>query len=944
MTTQFPRRLSLLRVHPLDSPVVALAVRMEERGAGRAALAEAGAVKFHGDRVLGAFHADNAAAIAGLGEFVGDAPLTAHRLAAALAQTGADAAALGAGAWDTSELAELLIPASADDSLPQLAARLGLEWPSGEPADAPGVVADAHAARAVYLALVERARSLHAGALRRLADLLARAHSPLADLTAALADAPAPQSGPIGAFDEPALASRLERPRSLGAPTPPKPFAPGEVGALLAEDGPFARRFPRYEPRAEQAAMAEAVARALSAGSGEGPRHLLVEGGTGIGKSVAYLLPAVLFALRNNARVVVSTNTINLQEQLITKDVPDLLDALRGEPGFDADRFRCAQLKGKANYLCLRRWEAHANGEPGSTDEARMLAKTLAWLNETRAGDRAELRLSGAETASWERMSASGFSACPGAREGACFYRHARDEAAAAHLLVVNHALLLSDLQVGGSLLPDYDFLIVDEAHNLETEATRQFGFRVSQSTVEDLVERLGAVIHSFGNAVRVSAMEQARKESADLRRDEAQTPLYAVRDAWARLTMGVAEFAAAQRGESDDGELRITRAERAQPAWSALDIAWDAFDRSAAEAADRAAALLREMESLPAGAVPALDQLKGELTEWLTDQAEARVKARSFVSDPDDQTVYWVGRGANLSMNGAPLDVAPRLREDLFDQKRAVVLTSATLAVSGGFAHVRDRLGVEDPEEIAFGSPFDYGKAALLCLPTDAPEPSNPRYADAVADMLDALAQMSDGRTMALFTSHAALRAAASRLRKTLPRRGIGVLAQGPDGTPQQLLARFRSRPRAILLGTASFWEGVDVGNAALKTLVVARLPFNVPTEPIFAARSEQYEKQAFMQYAVPQAALRFRQGFGRLIRGKGDRGVVVALDSRIVSKAYGRLFLDSIPPAATMRAPFRELAPAIRRWLADADGEGDDRARRTRRPAPGAAAALRL
>ena len=171
----------------------------------------------------------------------------------------------------------------------------------------------------------------------------------------------------------------------------------------------------------------------------------------------------------------------------------------------------------------------------------------------------------------------------------------------------------------------------------------------------------------------------------------------------------------------------------------------------------------------------------------------------------------------------------------------------------------------------------------------------------------------------MALFTSHAALRAAAARLRKTLPKRGVGVLAQGPDGAPQQLLTRFRRNPRAILLGTASFWEGVDVGNAALKTLVLARLPFNVPTEPIFAARSAQYERDAFMQYAVPQAVLRFRQGFGRLIRGKGDRGVVVALDSRIATKAYGRVFLESIPPATTMRAPFHELAPAIRRWLAE-------------------------
>ena len=966
--TQFQFGASLLRVHPLDAPVVALAARIEERGADRAVLAAVGAVKFHGDRVLGAFHADDEQAVARLPDFIGGAPLAAHGLSGALAQAGLDAA-LGAGLWDARELAGLLIPASADDALPQLTARLGLEWPSSgdaarrglerptpgdaarrglewptpgdaarlgleQPpsgdaalpgaADASDVVADAHAVRAVHLALVERARALPAGALRRLADLLRRARSPLADLIAALADAPsALGAGPIGALDEAAIASRLERPRSLGTPNPPKPFASGEVGALLADGGPFARRFPRYEPRAEQAAMAEAVARALGAAIGDdGPRHLLVEGGTGIGKSVAYLLPAVLFALRNNARVVISTNTINLQEQLVAKDIPDLLNALREEPGLDVSRFRCAQLKGKANYLCIRRWEARANDDATSPDEARLLAKTLVWLDETRTGDRADLRLDAPEAASWERMSASGFSACAGAREGACFYRHAREEAAAAHLLVINHALLLSDLQVGGSLLPDYDFLIVDEAHNLETEATRQFGFRISHATVEDLVERLGGVIHGFGQAARASAMEQARKESAALRCDEAQAPLYRVRDDWARLMAGLAEFAAAQRGESDDGELRITSAERVQPAWSALDVTWADFERSIAEAAERAAALFREMESLPAGAALALEQLKGDLTEWLADQGEAREKARAFVSQPDDQTVYWIGRGANLSLNGAPLDVAPRLREELFDAKQAVVLTSATLTVGGGFAHVRDRLGVEEPEEVALGSPFDYRKAALLCIPTDAPEPGNPRYAEAVAGMLDEIARMSDGRVMALFTSHAALRAAAARLRKTLPGRGVGVLAQGPDGAPQQLLTRFRRNPRAILLGTASFWEGVDVGNAALKTLVLARLPFNVPTEPIFAARSAQYEREAFMRYAVPQAVLRFRQGFGRLIRGKGDRGVVVALDSRIASKAYGRVFLESIPPATTMRAPFREIAPAIRRWHAD-DGE---------------------
>ncbi len=931
--TESTYRMRLLSVHPLDSPVVALAASMTTNSGGRGRLTAVGAVKCHGSRELDTFHAADASAMVALAGFADGSPIVAHGLADALGEDAASA--MSTGVWDVRELAELLMPASADDSLVQLAARLGVAapstvhphprvpghahpLPSREGGAEPPAVADARLTHAVYLDLIERARGLGAGLLRRLADLLARAHSPLADLVFALAESPASaDAGPIGGIDQQEIARRLERPRSLGMPKPTKPVTADEVRRLLANDGPFAQRFRRYEARGEQAEMAEAVARAFGSTKAEAePHHLLVEGGTGIGKSVAYLLPAVLFALRNNVRVVVSTNTINLQEQLIAKDIPDLLDVLSGVPGLDVSNFRYAQLKGKANYLCLRRWEAAANSDMASTDDARTVAKTLAWLRETRTGDRAELRLSGMELASWDRMSASGFAMCTGAREGACFYRHARDEAASAHLLIVNHSLLLSNLQVGGSLLPDYDYLIVDEAHNLEAEATRQFGFRVSQSTVENLVERLGGVIHGFGTVVRASAIEESRKESADLRRDEAQMPLYKVRDEWAQLTAGLARFTAEQR-ESDEGEIRITASERAQPAWSALDIAWDGFERSAAEASERADALLREMEGLPPETAPVLEPLKGELTEWLIDQAEARQKIRSFFSEPDADTVYWVGRGDNLSLNGAPLDVAPRLHDELFAPKPTVVLTSATLTVAGGFSHVRTRLGVEEPGEVCLGSPFDYKNAALLCLPTDMPEPGDPRYTDAVASVLERLAHVAEGRTMALFTSHAAIRATASRLRRVLPRRGIGVLAQGVDGTPQQLLARFRAQRRAVLLGTASFWEGVDVGNETLKVLVVARLPFNVPTEPIFAARSNQYE-QPFMQYAVPQAVLRFRQGFGRLIRSKGDRGVAVVLDSRITSKSYGRMFLNSMPPATIVKGRFDELAPAVGRWLA--------------------------
>ena len=666
--------------------------------------------------------------------------------------------------------------------------------------------------------------------------------------------------------------------------------------------------------------MARAVAQALGAPSNDGEgHHLVVEGGTGIGKSVAYLLPAILFAARNNVRVVVSTNTINLQEQLISKDIPALIEVLGNVPGVDLSKFRYTQLKGKANYLCLRRWEALANSDLVSPDDARTLAGTLDWLRETKTGDRAELSLRGTDLSTWDRINATNFGTCPGAREGACFYRHAREEANAAHLVVVNHALLLSDMQVGGTVLPDFDYLIIDEAHNLEQEATRQFGFRVSQTTVEELADRLGNVIHSLTNVVRVSPLDDTKREDVQSRMSEAQAPLAEVRDTWAQLMAQMTGFANEQRGElSDEGELRVTSGLRAQPAWSEIEIAWDDFERSFADASNRADALARAMDNLTSDVVPGLDDLKGSMAMWDADQADTRARVTGFVSDPDEMMVYWLGRGGGpLTMNGAPLEVGSRLHDDLFMEKRSVILTSATLTVRGGFQHVRERLGVEDSEELALGSPFDYRKAALLALPADVPEPNAGGYAEAVAEVVAQLALDAGGRTLALFTSHAGVRGTAAALRRKLPAKGIPVLAQAVDGNPQQLIARFQEDPRAVLLGTSSFWEGIDITDNAMKVLVVARLPFNVPTEPVFAARSGLYDSP-FMQFAVPQAVLRFRQGFGRLIRNKNDRGVVVVLDSRITSKPYGKAFLESVPPATVLRGPLAVVLPGVRDWLA--------------------------
>ena len=914
--------MRLFRVQPLDAPLVAMSLDTAGHDAEHGLLQGVAAVKFHAGQVIDTFESDAAGLFPAFPAFVGDAPLVGFELGPAAGFLGAVGIGLGENPWDLQELAALVVPRGADASLDALARELGIASTLDETA-----LGAAHVTLAVYEALVQRMRAQPVALLRRQADLLGRAQSPLAELVSAIADAPTTATGgPMSGVDQRDIQRRLERPRPIGSPKPPQPLDPDEITRLLAVDGPFAAAFPRYEPRLEQIAMTRAVAKAFGDREEQGaPHHLVVEGGTGIGKSVAYLLPAVLFALRNNVRVVISTNTINLQEQLIGKDIPDLINVLSSVPDLDLSEFRYTQMKGKANYLCLRRWEAMANSDLVGTEDARLLARTIGWLQETRTGDRAELGLHGHDLMTWDRMSATAFGTCPGAREGACFYRHARDQAAAAHLVVVNHALLLSNMQVDGSILPDFDYLIVDEAHNLEQEATHQFGFRVSQTTVEELVERLGNVVHSLGNVVRISSLEESPREDVQRRMEEAQLPLYEVRDAWAQLVAKLIAFADESRGQGvgDDGELRITAGLRAQPAWSEIEIAWDAFEHIAERSAERGEALYRAMEELSADVVPSLEDLKGALAEWVGDQAEARGRVAGFVSDPDAQMVYWLGRAAGpLTMNGAPLEVGSRLHDDLFGEMASVVLTSATLAVSGEFGHVRERLGIEDTQELCLGSPFDYKKAALLALPTDVPEPSAAGYGGAVAEIVARLALEAGGRTLALFTSHSGIRTTAAALRKVLPAKGIKVLAQGVDGTPQQLLAGFQEDPKAVLLGTSSFWEGVDIANNAMKVLVVARLPFNVPTEPVFAARSDLYE-QPFMRFAVPQAVLRFRQGFGRLIRNKSDHGVVVVLDSRITSKPYGRSFLASVPPATTLSGPWTEVMSGIHDWLAAPVGE---------------------
>ena len=641
---------------------------------------------------------------------------------------------------------------------------------------------------------------------------------------------------------------------------------------------------------------------------------------------MAYLLPAALFAISKGQRVVISTNTINLQEQLMNKDIPALTQVLEESGLVEPGVLKAALLKGRANYLCLRRWNHLARGESPTIDDARLLSKTSVWMQKTVSGDRAEINLSGRDAGSWNHISAGEKGFCPGLRDGSpCFLRAARERAEQAHIVVVNHALLLSDLARGGGLIPEYQHLVIDEAHNLEDEATRQLGFNVSQEKLDEVWEPQIRLTTQIRQATAAEGLASSIRQESETAVSAVEEDGAKVRQIWARLWAEVERFQANQKsGSSDNGpQMLITSQVRGTQSWTDLHLAWENLDVGLQQAAQNVGRLHRFLEStkLPAaGDQPALIM---ETANLMDDMETLREQFSSILGNPMDEDIHWISndqiRGnATISLNSAPLDVSGTLAAELFHHKDSVVLTSATLSTEGNFEYFKSRVGVSsDSEELLVGSPFDYQKAALLLIPEDMPPPNSDQYVDAMTRVLTDLGTTMKGRTMALFTSYASLRAVAQRLRAPLMGEGVQVLAQSIDGSAQQLMTRFAEEPNSVLLGTASFWEGVDMPPGLLKALVLTRLPFAVPTDPIVKARSDQYE-QPFNQYSVPQAVLRFRQGFGRLIRNKEDRGTIVIMDNRITTKNYGSSFLKSIPPCTLKPSSLTTIGKAAAQWVA--------------------------
>ena len=694
-----------------------------------------------------------------------------------------------------------------------------------------------------------------------------------------------------------------------------------DIANLLTESGPVARVLgaAAFEDRPGQRDMAAFIADVYNDGG-----IALLEAGTGVGKSFAYLVPAIEWARLNGERTVVSTNTINLQEQLVGKDLPILSHAFS-----TGDRtVTFALLKGWRNYLCLSRLEQARAGQDSLFDGARgaELEAIAGWASRTADGSLSDLV---AEPSSdvWDAVAAESDLCtrlkCP--HFDRCFVFAARRRAAEADVVVVNHHLLASDLAVRiasdnwqeAAVLPPYRRLVLDEAHHLEDVAAQHLGTQVSMIGVQRLLGRLernGRGLLPTLAAELSSHDDLLGAASRDLLGRTVLDALGAARR-WADELFG----RLARRLDAEQGAapvLRLTDAFAGDDVWrEGLDVALDnlliAFSKlrdgvetiadrlSIDDPAEMRTRLIGELR----GVVRRLDSAAEGL--------KATLQPVGY-RPPVGPAVRWMERRGrrtpNLTLSAVPLDLAPVLKEALFDRVETVILTSATLAAGGEFTFLEERLGLSLPpsrvtvREI-LPSPFDFGAQCVFGIPTDIPEPRDDEsgHGAAVARVLLELAHASDGGIFALFTSHGQLRRTADAIRGSVAARWP-LLVQG-EGQRDQLLRRFRDAGSAILLGTDSFWEGVDVPGRALRVLILAKLPFKVPSEPLTAARLERLTEagvDGFTHYLVPLAALKLKQGFGRLIRTKSDVGAVVLLDRRVVTKRYGATMLEGLPPAS--------------------------------------------
>ena len=627
---------------------------------------------------------------------------------------------------------------------------------------------------------------------------------------------------------------------------------------FFAAGGVLSRTHPAYEFRRGQLQMAQAVEQAL-----EEKRHLIVEAGTGTGKTLAYLLPVI----RSGKRVIISTNTKNLQEQLFFKDIPFLEQALFPD---GEGKLSVCYMKGRGNYLCRKKlYDLTDQPVLSGLDEIEHYRAIAAWEKTTQTGDRAELAGLPEASALWHKLDARS-ETCLGQKCSSwdkCFITEMHRRAMESNIIIVNHHLFFADLAIkqqaeyapDAGILPEVGAVIFDEAHELEDVAGSYFGVSVSNSRMEELCRDIEASLQR--NRLYTEKMSGAIKSLRE------RSQLF-----FSVLPQGEGRFAFENRREflEENGEEFLGLQQSLQRLGS-------------------------EMENLPSK--------PEEMFAFVRRAQELQVQLGFLMESEDQNTVFWIERrgfrgreSMRVFLQATPIDVAPILKTCLFDNLECAVLTSATLAVSGGFEYFRRRLGLEHVRELVLPSHFDYESQALFYVPPDLPDPRTPQFAVKATERIRRILEITRGRAFVLFTSYAQMRDIYQRLLGEIE---YPMLLQG-DAPKSALLEEFRLTPNAVLFATSSFWQGVDVQGEQLSCVIIDRLPFAVPSDPVVAARVKSIDAEggnAFFQYQVPGAVITLKQGFGRLIRSLHDRGLLMLLDNRILKKQYGRMFIESLP-----------------------------------------------
>jgi len=698
------------------------------------------------------------------------------------------------------------------------------------------------------------------------------------------------------------------------------PLDEDELSSILEPGGEFSKYFKNFEYRSQQVDMLRSVASAFS-----NQNHLFVEAGTGTGKSFAYLIPAAFWAFKNNQRVVVSTNTIALQDQLINKDIPDLCAAL------DLP-LRATVIKGRANYLCPRRLEAFRFRGPETKEEMRVIAKILVWLQNGGDGDRTRLNLnSPMEREIWLKLSADdencNAESCLAKAGGLCPFYQVRQAAQVAHILIVNHALLLSDVVTGSRVLPPYEYLIIDEGHHLESASTNTLSYRITQTDMQRMIRELGSV--SSGVLGRlVTSLKHILKPSefaSAFSICQRITDLaFRLEQDWNAFFGDIESFLESERDFQPMGlyaqQVRILPATRTIPSWSTVEIHYDQANETLTLLINLVKEFLKDLSDVIQDQTEDLEEAISSLSFNHQRMSEAAHFLYAMILNPESDYIYWIEQqpdSGRIILQIAPLHIGNLMEKYLWHEKSSIILTSATLTTHGEFDYLKNRLNADEADELIVGSPFDFESSAMLYLPNDIPEPSQTAaYQKMVEHTLIQLSKATGGRLLALFTSYAQLKKTSQAIGRRLIDAEIQVYEQGEGASANTLLESFKETDRAVLLGTRAFWEGVDIPGEALSVLVIVKLPFAVPSDPIVAARSETFD-DPFNEYSIPEAILTFRQGFGRLIRTQFDRGIVVVLDRRILSKKYGRFFIESLPPSKLITGSVTDLPKRAAQWL---------------------------